>query len=719
MALTEEQKIALALTPKFTAGLSVLCSSIIVWLILTDPHRRNKVYHRLLLGICLTDIFTSFWWVMSTWPIPEGEALWSVGTTQTCTCQGFFLQVGIANPLYNLSLSVYYLLAVHCQWGEVQLRKYECLFHLGPLGWGLTSALIGLPLKIFNNASLWCWIANHEGRNMNTAPYRWGFFYAPLWFAVVMVSINMARLVSYFSRLTLATEKHVKPGISHDENTESECCVEISSSTKETNQTNEDEAETETRQAHKDTNPAIHPSEINTVGAESQASAGSQSNATSRFAERRRRLAWQCLRYTLVFYCTWFPITLLRIFQAVGKPVQFPLLYAAAFLTPLQGLPNFVVYLYPIFVERLQSSGVVCCGYRYRCWIERRPIQKSLLRLRPTPGMSDPAEHGTAEHRSLTLSTPFHVALAPIREDDRDDENDDEPNPSWGRRFIRWVEAAPLHRVSSLFKSQSDFHSEGFYHGDEVEDLPVPPPLSYMNGRGRANSNPSVIPPVVMAFGRASGGSLSTDDDDVPTQEHTAPSALRDLLASLENEAATGQVRLWNSLPPWNKTASNRCNDQRNTTQQSGDTHDSTKTKTPWVEDHRVSDSQSEGSSIANGHIGLQLTGKVCSIHFSDAAPVLPNRLQSQAIDASEPSESEDGDLSKSFAGEDRAIGVGANQLSDSPPIPPHRLISEIMDPSEGSQMEEKRDMGKIPLPFPNPQTKLSDDGWMLNEYSV
>jgi hypothetical protein len=48
-----------------------------------------------------------------------------------------------------------------------------------------------------------------------------------------------------------------------------------------------------------------------------------------------------------------------RILQAANKPVEYPLLVLAATVTPFQGLPNLLVYVYPNFLseKRLDPNG--------------------------------------------------------------------------------------------------------------------------------------------------------------------------------------------------------------------------------------------------------------------------------------------------------------------------------------------------------------------------
>jgi hypothetical protein len=101
MSFNESQQVALALTPKITAALSILGSSWIVVEVLTQREKRGNVYNRLLFAMSFFDVITSSWYFASTWPIPEGTegVAWAVGNEKTCTVQGFFLQAGMVSPI--------------------------------------------------------------------------------------------------------------------------------------------------------------------------------------------------------------------------------------------------------------------------------------------------------------------------------------------------------------------------------------------------------------------------------------------------------------------------------------------------------------------------------------------------------------------------------------------------------------------------------------------
>jgi hypothetical protein len=97
MVLTEGQQIALAVTPKITASLSILGSAWIVVEVLTVPEKRGNVYNRLLCAMSINDVILSSMFFASTWPIPEGTdgVYTAIGSERSCVAQGFFIQFGI------------------------------------------------------------------------------------------------------------------------------------------------------------------------------------------------------------------------------------------------------------------------------------------------------------------------------------------------------------------------------------------------------------------------------------------------------------------------------------------------------------------------------------------------------------------------------------------------------------------------------------------------
>ena len=168
--------------------------------------KRQHPYHRLLFMMSLYDVLESVWNFTSTWPIPKGTegVVWASGTTGTCSAQGYFLTLSVAVPIYNAMLSLYYVLVIIYKYPDQRLRVWvEPAMHLIAGGWAFGTATVSAGMGLINNANLWCWIAPYpqgcldswrygsEGnceRGDNAWIYRWGFYFAPLWFCILFAS---------------------------------------------------------------------------------------------------------------------------------------------------------------------------------------------------------------------------------------------------------------------------------------------------------------------------------------------------------------------------------------------------------------------------------------------------------------------------------------------------------------------------------------------------
>ena len=73
-----------------------------------------------------------------------------------------------------------------------------------------------------------------------------------------------------------------------------------------------------------------------------------RSSSASRRSKRVKDVARQCFLYAAAFYINWLALTATRLVQTLydGR-VYYPLVLISAMTVPLQGLPNFVVYVMP------------------------------------------------------------------------------------------------------------------------------------------------------------------------------------------------------------------------------------------------------------------------------------------------------------------------------------------------------------------------------------
>lgn len=302
---------ALALLPKFPGLLSLAGSSFIFQHIIRDKKRRSTTYHRLLLGMSISDMIGSMVFFLSTWPIPEGTpgVYLASGTTATCSAVGFFNQMAaLTTPCYNASLAVYYLMCVHACWPQERIRKVEFWLHSVPISLGLGTAVSGVALTLFNSANWLCWVAPVPAgcdvddeiecvRGNHSWIFQWAFLYAEVWFIFVFISIAM--LCVYFKVYTQER-------------------------------------------------------------ANGQYRFNSDAGTNYKYS---RKVANQAMLYVGAFYMTWIFGTLTRLLQLIQGKTYFPLIICMTIFFPLQGFFNALVYMRPRYQTwRKENPGVRLFG---------------------------------------------------------------------------------------------------------------------------------------------------------------------------------------------------------------------------------------------------------------------------------------------------------------------------------------------------------------------
>lgn len=200
--------------------MSMFGSGYIMMKVLKKPRRQRNTYHRLMMGMSVCDFLSSTCFFLTTWPIPRYENVYAAsGNDATCIAQGFFSQFSLATAMYNASLSIYYVARIRNGWNAKRIeRKLEPCLHIFALSIGVGTAIAGIFLNLYNNDSWECWIApkpqdcqeswKNNGvtnceRGDNASLYRWVFYYALLWCAIVIVTIDMFLVY----RAVLATER--------------------------------------------------------------------------------------------------------------------------------------------------------------------------------------------------------------------------------------------------------------------------------------------------------------------------------------------------------------------------------------------------------------------------------------------------------------------------------------------------------------------------------
>lgn len=352
MILSQE---VLEIIPKITGGLSFLFSLLTVtYIIFFGDDAKRGFYNRLVIGMCCADMVSSLAFFFSTWPMPvDSSAVLAAGNEATCRIQGFFTQYSIASQLYVASIGAFYLLAIKYHWKEDHFAKWGPLFHLVPVGFGLGTSITVIILDIVGPANLWCWIAPQPDRpELDVNLYRMVLFYGPLWLAMFFVGVNLFFVFRYVNDVTKAAEGHVIDWM--PENSRANLTKDVERHVEGediycgqgSNESPEDEIdEEEYKDSHSTTSDEID-------GRVSRIVRKKQEAQIKMYARRRREIAYQCLRFAFAFYITWTPLSCVRILQLIGHPVPYGLLVLSAVMTPIQGLPNLIAFLYPMIRKK-------------------------------------------------------------------------------------------------------------------------------------------------------------------------------------------------------------------------------------------------------------------------------------------------------------------------------------------------------------------------------
>lgn len=201
---------ALAWAPRATAPISIGASAVILWVILRDRSKLAKTRYRMLFGMSVVDVLNSIALGLSSAPTPAGTfgAYQAIGNRATCTAQGFFVQLGFAEPAYSSTLSLYFVLVIHFRMRENTIRRrVEPIMHAFAILYPLGTAVAGLWLELFNSSLNICWIepypigctysmitatSCHCTRGKNAFIYQLAFGGAPL--ALIFI-INIVAMI--------------------------------------------------------------------------------------------------------------------------------------------------------------------------------------------------------------------------------------------------------------------------------------------------------------------------------------------------------------------------------------------------------------------------------------------------------------------------------------------------------------------------------------------
>jgi hypothetical protein len=158
-----------AIVQSLTGSISAISSLLIICVIFLSPTKLSSIYHRIILGLSITQTLYSASCALGTLPMPSPGDYWTdsyniqgarLGNTYTCTAQGFFITFGnMSSSLYYcFSLTVYYLCSIGFKMKtETMVKHVEPMLHALPISVGLLIALPPLFQSQYNASNEWQW----------------------------------------------------------------------------------------------------------------------------------------------------------------------------------------------------------------------------------------------------------------------------------------------------------------------------------------------------------------------------------------------------------------------------------------------------------------------------------------------------------------------------------------------------------------------------------
>ena len=162
---SDPQWMALSITQHFSGTLSIIGSSLIIYMILKGGKQKlGKIHNRLLLCLSTIDVLNSTSLGLSSIPFPKefrsSNLVYNAfGSDKTCTAQGFFIAFGMATPIYNSCLCLYYMAVIKYNVKDDTLAKYEKYMHFCALTGPLSIAVYVVVLDLVRpSIKGFCWI---------------------------------------------------------------------------------------------------------------------------------------------------------------------------------------------------------------------------------------------------------------------------------------------------------------------------------------------------------------------------------------------------------------------------------------------------------------------------------------------------------------------------------------------------------------------------------
>jgi len=329
-----------------SALLSMVASCIQIWMILRSHKRLSSTSHRLLIGMCTSDVIysisMSFFNVMA--PSDDSYYSWNArGNTTSCDIQGFIQSLGYSlTSFYIWSLNIYFLSVVKYQKSDEYIRtKIEPFLHIFTIATSLLLCILALIRQNFNDGGIGsCTSFGYEPPHCQNyengyipegfdIPCGRGLDGATIVF-VFLLCITVATPVILGGTLTM-----IYKAVLQVEKTLDKYSVGVLRDI--------------------DVSQVVKPKRalsliISKASLEkNNHTLPSRPNTTTR--SHSRAVMQKAVAYSCSYLLTWLFIVIYAVFRASGKESPLAILYLVATFIPLQGLFNLLIFMHPRMIS--------------------------------------------------------------------------------------------------------------------------------------------------------------------------------------------------------------------------------------------------------------------------------------------------------------------------------------------------------------------------------
>jgi hypothetical protein len=357
-----EHNRANAIASHVSGTISLIASMTLLAIILRSRDGLSTTFHRLLFGLCISDIMSSLSWALSSSMVPRDMdyLVWNAkGNIALCNAQGIFMHIGVTGSfLYNFSLCFYYLAIVRYSKKDTYIKnKLEPWFHGTAILFSIAGGVAMLANGSFSagNGPLCACVAYDpphcigyrtgdipegftipcgQGGSFTNTTLRNIFFAGPLILTPIVIIVTMTLMYTAVLKTEKKSQKYAF----------NRGTIRMPHHVEEQNSNRSGETNPSLWSRIKKQMKCLHSQLSNT------------SRSRRRVNSKSRLVRQRALVYSLAYFATYTFFIVMNSMTMVNSKVPFALNLLSTIFVPLHGFFNFLVYIYQFIYPKVLKA---------------------------------------------------------------------------------------------------------------------------------------------------------------------------------------------------------------------------------------------------------------------------------------------------------------------------------------------------------------------------